>query len=172
MGDRCYLSLSLHGRIETVDALNQVIAALEEQGMYNDTFEGEFINEFAGGAENARSPAFHQNECNNADIGGVEMVLQSLSIPYRVEHDAGHEYCASSWSWTPEQGTTIALRVNGIGEVVEVALLKAALDEADPIAVVKALFEKNVFASGRYLPEFTVSQAVHEHLGVGEAITC
>ncbi|MBZ3695518.1 hypothetical protein [Phyllobacterium calauticae] len=173
MGDRCYLTLTLHGRIETVAALELIVLSLRTHGMRNETVDGDHCQEFAAALRNASNPAFSFEECFADDVAPIEDVLQSISLPYRVEHGGGDDYPATRWSWTREQGRVFAIQASGYGDVVESSALHAALGEPDPLGAVRTLFDKSVVASGFYLPDFSAAPSVLHHLGVLEEVgTC
>jgi hypothetical protein len=171
MGDRCYLSITIHGHIETVAVLNDVVIALEAEGMSNDVFEGNLDSEFIGAIERSSNPAFHLDECNYADIGGLETALQAHAIPYYVSHDEGGDYPAGCWSWSKETGKTDAIRAQGLGACIAVTAIETALKAENPLTEFAAIVARANAAEGVGLPYFTVSDAVRSHLGVAPLAT-
>ncbi len=173
MGDRCDLRLAIHGHIETVDHLNRIIAALTEADMSNETIQGDHALEFAAAIRRQTAPVFMFDECYPEEVQPVEAVLQELGIAYYAAHSSGCEYPGSNWIWTPEKGIVAAIQASGMGDVVQIAMLRKAIESDNPLSAVKELFENNVIASGFYLPDFTVSHDIKLFLGItGEVLPC
>lgn len=166
MGDRCSLTVIIHGHLETAVALSAIAETIKRLDMENGTFAGEPASEFIGALRASDNPAFTHDECYTDDIAPLEEVLQALNMPYHVCHSAGNDYSAGCWSWTPEHGKVYAIQAPDYGDVICAASLRAALDKPDPLAAVTEIYENTVIAGGFYLPLFTASPEVSAVLGI------
>jgi hypothetical protein len=164
MGDRTYLHITLHGRIETVEAYNEIVQALDSDGLLPDDYSGSIEGHIIAAAEQGENPGFHNPECNYANIETAESALQDHGVPYYVEHDAGSDYGAGCWSWTPEHGKVDASLADGCPAIDVEDLRKVLNKSKTPVADIAALIESADLASGANLPDFALSDAVRVHL--------
>lgn len=159
MGDRVYLELTIHGKIETVDALDAVTQALEEDGMTADS-ASDYLGEFQHALEKNFPPVFYDAECNNGELGYVEEVLKRHSVAYSVSHEEGGGFAAACWSWSPDQGKARSFRAHGTGSVIEVTDIEKALRSERPLRELQTLIDIANRADGAGMPEFSVSDQV------------
>lgn len=170
MGDRCYLSFTVRGHVNTVQQMNNIIEALQTQGMEAETYingpNGQYTRlqgletEFLHALVHNENPSFVDEECNYANIEGLEQVMQTMGIAYAVSHGEGSEYSAGVWSWCREFGKCEAMQGHDTGSVLELSAVKACMD--DKTALAKLIVEAER-AEGVGLPNFSVGEEVRQH---------
>jgi hypothetical protein len=161
VGDRTYLKLTIHGHIPSLDAYNEIIAALAEENL-ESCMGGSHGSEFLRAILDQDNPVFEHQECNYADISSVEAVLQMHKVAYYIAHGDGAEYGAQCKSWTPEgdmyeeDTDSSGDPTIGLSELIRArdnAAKEGYTFEAWVLARVDAM-EK---ASGKGLPSFTMA---------------
>jgi len=174
MGDRCYLNFYVRGHIATMEQLEKIIDAIDAEGMVSETDyngpngygrypngnKGGLLEEFVQSIIQNVTPGFVEEECNYANIEGLEAVMQELDVAYHVNHGSGSEYPAGCWSWSKELGRHEAQQGQECGTVLELSAVKACMD--DPVALKKLIVEAE-HAEGVGLPVFTVGEEVRLH---------
>ena len=122
MSDRCYLKIYIHGHFKDMEALNEIIEAIKEQGLdpdmgdmggYNGDPDGilkHFADYMAGEID---CPQFYDDECNYGDITALENALKSFGVAYMIDHDAGVEYPAACRTWVPNGEELSTITANG-----------------------------------------------------------
>jgi hypothetical protein len=166
MGDRCRLTTSIHGHIETVEQLGKIIEALELECLTPESGPDheDYYKQFLLAIEQNEAASFTDEQCNYAEIDAAEKALQALGMPYFVSHDEGGDYGAGCWSWSPATGTTHAPRTKEEEAYITTSALSTALANENAIEAIKALIHQCDIAEGKSLPPFTVSAAVLSHL--------
>jgi len=167
MGDRAYLSITIHGHVDTVERLNTILEAMDSEGLMPANDLGEPMAWMLQAAETGTAPVFHDHECNYAEINTAEDMLQEIGQPYRVSHEEGGGYGAACWSYDPQNGVKEAIQSRDGGPCLSVEDVRKAIEGDDPITAVRALIENADAADGGNLPPFTVSDAVRAHLVAG-----
>lgn len=160
MGDRCYMALYIHGHIGSLRTLVEVCQAIANEGLVDEVdgrHEVSWHAVFAHFAGNMDEPQvkFVNRECNYADISDAEKVLQKRGVAYSFDHGAGGDYAAGCGAYAPEKGRKLfetdgnypVLTTYEIRRHIENGTLEDELTDAD-------------FATGRGMPEFSVSDKV------------
>lgn len=171
MGDRCYLSFTVRGHVNTVQQMTNIIEALQTQGMEAETYvngpNGQYTRidgleeEFLNAILHNENPCFVDEECNYANIEGLEQVMQTMGIAYNVSHGSGSEYPAGVFSWCREFGRHEAVQgEGGGGTMLDLSAVKAVLD--DPTALAQLIVDAEK-AEGEGLPNFTVGEEVRQY---------
>jgi len=164
MGDRCWIRLTIHGHIDNLVVFEEVLEALDKEGLYSDEGHDDMAREFAHALAFETNPQFQEDECNYANIDDAEAVLREYGIVYHVEHGAGDDYGASAWSWTKEHGKHATLLTHDGDAIVDVASLEEALKDEEPIEELKRIIAARKKACGEGLPQFSVGEVVKRHL--------
>ena len=164
MGDRTFVSFNVNGRIETVEALTDLIDALESYYAYpssggNDNF-GAIAEAIARGAPYV---GFCAEEVNYGDFTDVESVCQAHGIAYDFEWESGCDYAAGTAGWSPETGRSEA-STDGNQPTVGLDELSAALTKVDPFLAVRAIIDRLQVAAGIGIGKLSASDAVKAHL--------
>ena len=164
MGDRCYLTVRLHGKIETIEDFNAVIEAIDAEFMVPEDGHGhgkDSIRRYLLASDG--EPGFYADEVNYANIDDLESSLQEIGLPYHVSHDAGGGYPGAVWTWRPIAGKIEATRAEGSGPVIEIEELRRALKSDDPLKLISEIVADADAADGAGLPPFALSDAVRQH---------
>lgn len=173
MGDRCYLTIHLHGTIETVEDFNAIAAAIEAEAMGPDDYSGHDAASIAqhmlASAAEGLPARFCAEEVNYANIDDLETALQEIGLPYHVSHDAGGSYPGGVWTWRPQAGKVEATSTGETGPVVSVETLRRALKGDDPLLLISEIVSDADAADGAGLPPFALSDAVRQHFGLQDA---
>ena len=164
MGDRCWLKLTIRGHIDNLVVLEEVIEALEEHGLEEDSAGVTYLKAFANALAFETSPEFSNDEVNYGNIDEVEQVLQLYDIAYAVEHGSGDDYGPECWSWSKGQGRCHAMLSRDGGVMLDFDDVKKALQETDPLMRMKSLIVEAEAARGNNLPQFSVSLELKRHL--------
>jgi hypothetical protein len=167
MGDRCCLTISIHGHFETASQFDAVERILDENALWPE-WKLSCAGAFLHGAEDW-CVNFTDEECNFADISMAEKQLQSLGVHYYVSHDGGSNYGPACWSWGPDCGKHSAITDHDGGSVVSVNRLTKALNGGEPLAAIREMVSNAMFAEGVHLPQLTLSHSVSEYLAKKEA---
>ncbi len=168
MGDRTYLSIELHGHVETVGMLNAILKTLETEGLVPSDDAGEPLLYIKESILTGFDPVFHDHECNYATIDDAEAELQTLSFPYRISWEAGGSFGAGVKSYWPGMGVYTQYGSED-GPVIPITTLEKAVKANDPVAAIKEIIDEANRADGDGLPSFTVSDEVRAYLGLSTA---
>ena len=168
MGDRCNAYLTIHGRIETIEALDAVLMGLEQEG-FGLTFRGvepclTLAREMLSALNANRSPDYEAEEVNYGDISEAETPLQEHGIAYAASHGDGGGYDAVAWSWTPGRYTVGTIETKDCGAVIPLSYLSEALTNPNPLQSVIDLVNRARAATGEGMPTFSVSDSVRAEL--------
>lgn len=163
MGDRCYLTINIHGHVDTVEKLQAIIKALRDQCLTAEDAGEEdaaYYSEFRRSVNDQTEPQFMDYECNYADISPVERQLQELGVPYYVSHEEGGNYGPGCWSWSPDTGKTERPRDKDGGAFIPTPDLRRMLAQPNPLRLIREEVQRCDRAEGVGLPPFSVSPEV------------
>lgn len=167
MGDRCTVWLTLHGRIETVEALNEVLEALEADGFHDDEAFGrpsDPLSAMADALSRGIDVRLTAHEVNWAEIDTSECALQEHGVAYQANNEEGGGYGAESWSWVPGRAVVRAVHARDEGAAIGLADLQKALANSYPLDAVQHLVDVARAASGEGMPTFGASESVRAEI--------
>lgn len=155
MGDRCWLGLTLHGDIESPYTLVRALRAIIKEGLNGDGSEEATVRELIEYLSADLKTQFYSHEVNYANIEDCEEELQECGVAYSVSHEAGGDYSAACWTWTPVDGKTEAYTSQG-DLMLTVDEVKRALTEGSHAGVLKLIADTEM-AEGKNLPPLSFS---------------
>lgn len=152
MGDRCYLSLEVHGPIASLRGLKAIAEAIAAEGFNEHSERDDVLDTLAEAYGEGTTASFEEYECNYANIDDVESAMQDYGCCWSVDHGAGGEYPGGRRSWSPERGHS-DIDTDGNNAVLDVGKIRRALSQGDPLAAVHALVDEVDLANGADLPK-------------------
>jgi hypothetical protein len=159
MGDRCYLAVTLHGRIETIEIFEQVVEAINREFWKERENVVAHLREAAMKNEN---PEFAEDEVNYASIDNLERILRKHKIDFQVSHGEGEQYSGGERAYYSDTGADWTSVSSHGDAVIYLSSLERALEGEDPLLEVQTLITQAQMAMGSRLPTFSLS---HEVMG-------
>ena len=167
MGDRCYLQVTIHGYIDNLAVLEEVIEAIQAEGLdpaSEGIFTDNIVKEFAHALAFEMSPTFACDEKNYANIDELETVLKQYGIAYAVYHGSGDSYGPGRWVYEPPGSRYQATLTHDGSIVLDLEAVKHAINSVDPVVATRQLIHEAEMASGDHLPKFSVGEELKRHL--------
>lgn len=162
MGDRTYLRVRFFGSIATVAAIDALLEAIDYEGLspYHDKDEtAEFLEAMSGDEE----CAFHDHECNYAEIERVEEVCREHNIGFAINHAEGGEYGAAFKAFYPGDGTYTSPSDGDCASITRQAL-EDALKSDEALMAARDLLDAAKKSEGIDTPPLTLSEEVVVYL--------
>lgn len=169
MGDYVYVSARLRGRIETVEALDDICQALVDEGMsaegcgYSnepDDFKTEIAEAILNGAKLIQ---FEEDQCNYGNLGSLEAACEEHGVAYEYAWDAGGGFAAGRKGFVPGEGE-ISETTDGDDVAIPLSELRELLRGDDPLPALRARVEKAGKVEGAGMPGLSASDIVITHL--------
>lgn len=169
MGDRVYVTFAIRGRIETVEALDAICESIVDYGLGDlsdyssmndaDDAKGAIFEALNAGED---SVIFYDDQCNYADLSGLQETCKQHGVSYQFDWEAGCEFPAGSTGFAPEHGEAVEYQSDQLGaDIIE--LLK--LPDAEAIAAIrKRVAVADLARNESRLPKLSASDAVLTHL--------
>ena len=168
MGDRCYVTLEIGGEIKTVEALNDIIEAIECDGGNLDdpsNVAGDLDLVIAVCASEGWMMTFHFNDVNYGNLDCTAM-LEEHSLDYVSNNEAGGDYGAGFQSydglkdrrcqWTEVEDDKMQLK-----QLREILEMHPALEAVETIRKSIENIESSQWTKIRPIP---LSEEVRQHL--------
>lgn len=157
MGDTCYLKFSIYGSIDTLEVLDEIATAIRAERAIDEA-HGRNLNDnddvllyLATIPAGKEGPRFYIDECNYADIGDLERVLQRYEVAYAVDHDRGSDYEGGCWSWKPGR-EIVRCGNNDDGPYVYLYELEQAMQAPNPDEAIYQIIADLKIANGSDMP--------------------
>lgn len=164
MGDRCDMTVTLRGRIETIEILEQIVEGIVSEFSLD---RDEVIRDINEALDQGKNAEFLIGEVNYGRADELELLLKSLNIDYTMNHSDGGGYPGQDWSFNSSSGE-VCTSYHAFGErIVYLSDLEKVFNTDDPIDNIRSLINNFEKSTGKYLPTFSASHEVRGWLAIG-----
>jgi hypothetical protein len=168
MGDRAYTAFYVHGRIETVEAFEELVDAIYAGDFHSERdfslksteedVRAEIIRALAGGESCA---SFCHEDCNYGNTEDLQEPCKKHGLSFQSSWEAGGDYEAGHVIYVHGEGQWSDHEAElGIADV------EAILATPDPAAELCQRLDTMNKAAGKTLPPLSVSDVVRGYLAV------
>ena len=167
MGDRCSVTVTLHGHIETIEVFKEVVEAIHSELLVFDSNAREVATAMREAAEDNTNPYFEADEVNYGNIEPLEDVLKAHRIDYHVDQSNGDNYPGEARSYCSSDDS-YEKSIYCFGDAVFYANeLTAAVASSDCKKFVEDLLASADRSRGVGLPSFSLGHEVRGWLAIG-----